>query len=85
MKRIKKCYVHNIFYNIFTKNFNSILLKVVIDSKKIILAICSNRKQEVIQHLRFGMKNIVNAALLKEKRKERKQSTQKIHNIFHNS
>ena len=31
------------------------------------------------------MKNIVNAVLLKEKRKEGKQSTQKIHNIFHNS
>ena len=67
------------------KTLNSRLLRAVIDSKKIILAVCSNRKQEVIQHLRFGMKNIVNAVFLKEKRKERKQSTQKIHNIFHNS
>ena len=48
------------------------MLRAVIDSKKIILAVCANRKQEVIQHLRFGMKNIVNAVLLKEKKKRKK-------------
>ena len=42
----------------------------------------SNRKQEVTQHLRFVMKNIVNVALLKEKRKERKQSTKKFTTFF---
>ena len=58
------------------------MLKAVIDSKKIILVVGSNRKQEVTQHLRFVMKNIVNVALLKEKRKERKQSTKKFTTFF---
>ena len=42
IKKRKKCYVHNIF----TKNLNSWLLKVVIDSKKLILVVGSTRKQE---------------------------------------
>ena len=58
------------------------MLKAVIDSKKIILVVGSNRKQEVTQYLRFVMKNIVNVALLKEKRKERKQSTKKFTTFF---
>ena len=35
------------FTTFLQKNFNSILLKVVIDSKKIILVVDSTRKQEV--------------------------------------
>ena len=61
------------------------MLRAVIDSKKIILVIGSNRKQEITQHLRFVMKNIVNVALLKEKKKRNKAIHKKIHNIFHNS
>ena len=35
-KKIEKCYVHNVFYNIFTTNPSSRLLLTIIDSKKII-------------------------------------------------
>ena len=52
------------------------MLRAVIDSKKIILVIGSNRKQEITQHLRFVMKNIVNVALLKEKQKNSQHISQ---------
>ena len=43
IKKRKKCYIHNIF----TKNLNSRLLKVVIDNKKKKnLVVGSTRKQE---------------------------------------
>ena len=46
---------------------NNRLLQPIIDGKKIIIMVFSNRKQEATQNLGFVVKNIVNVALLKNK------------------
>ena len=45
-KKREKCNVHNIFHNTFTKILSNRLLQLVIDGKKIIIVVSSNRKQE---------------------------------------
>ena len=44
------------------------LLQPVIDGKKIIIVIFSNRKLKATKNLGFVVKNIVNVAFLKKKR-----------------
>ena len=47
---------------------SSRLLQSIVDGKKIIIVIFSNKKQKAVQNLRFVVKNIVNVALLKKKK-----------------
>ena len=51
---------------------SSRLLQLIVDGKKIIIVIFSNRKQKTVSNLGFVVKNIVNVALLK-KRKRKKE------------
>ena len=46
---------------------NSRLLQPIVDGKKIIIVIFSNKKQKTVYNLGFVVKNIVNVTLLKKK------------------
>ena len=43
-------------------------LQPIVDGKKIIIVIFSNKKQKTVYNLGFVVKNIVNVAILKKKR-----------------
>ena len=55
------------FTTLLQQMLNNRLLQPIIDGKKIIIMVFSNRKQEATQNLGFVVKNIVNVALLKNK------------------
>ena len=55
------------FTTLLQQMLNNRLLQPIIDGKKIIIMVFSNRKQEATQNLGFVVKIIVNVALLKNK------------------
>ena len=55
------------FTTLLQQMLNNRLLQPIIDGKKIIIMVFSNRNQEATQNLGFVVKNIVNVALLKNK------------------
>ena len=54
------------------------LLQPVIDDKKIIIVIFSNRKPKATKNLGFVVKNIVNVALLKKTKNNNKSLVSKL-------
>ena len=54
------------------------LLQPVIDGKKIIIVIFSNRKLKATKNLGFVVKNIVNVALLKKTKNNNKSLVSKL-------
>ena len=66
-KREKNAMSTIFFTTLLQQMLNNRLLQPIIDGKKIIIMVFSNRKQEATQNLGFVVKNIVNVALLKNK------------------